>query len=124
MTGVSAAFANHGRWLAMCGHRHACDGAATLQRFQMGFICQSCGRATDVVWPSADMVEGVERLLMMRPHYKNRNWEPTESLHDLLFENGQHGVLLPSGPGHVISIEGDKIIADALPGQSRHSLST
>jgi hypothetical protein len=117
--GVSPAFASWGRWVAYCSHRYACDGAATLQRFQAGFICQSCGRGTDVVWPSATMVAGVERLLTLRPHYKNRNWLPEETLHDLLVENAEHGVLIAAAAelpaGSAMLIQGDTIMEDALP---------
>jgi hypothetical protein len=124
--GVSLAFANHSQWKAFCGHRHACDGAAALQRFQPGFICQSCGRATDVIWPAAEMVQGVERLLMMRPNPKNRNWLPGEDLVDLMNENADHGVLLPyisdDTEGRLLSVASDKILTDALPLAQRREL--
>ena len=117
--GVSAAFANHGEWRAWCGHPYACDGAATLAHFQAGFQCQSCGRSTDVVWPSVDMVAGVERLLLMRPNPKNRNWFPHEDLHDLLEENVQHGVISRHAAaieaGGILAVVGDRITVDALP---------
>jgi hypothetical protein len=121
MPGVSPAYVHWGNWIARCSHRDVCDGAAggsVLPLFGAGFICRSCGRATDVVWPSADMVESIGRLLMLRPHYKNRNWLPGETLHDLLEENAVHGVLPLrelSPKTTVMHIEGDRIIADALP---------
>jgi hypothetical protein len=121
MPGVTHAYANHGRWVAVCSHAAYCDAAAHLERFQDGFICE-CGRATTVVWPSGDMVFGVERLLSMRPHPKNRNWLPVETLTDLMLENGQHGIFepilagIPDKPGTILlSVEEGRIVTDALP---------
>jgi hypothetical protein len=54
--------------------------------------CPFCGAVNEVLWPSPGMVEGVERLLLMRPDPSTRNWWPNETLHDLMFENGAHGV--------------------------------
>lgn len=53
------------------------------------------------------MVKGVERLLMMRPDPSTRNWVPGETLHDLMFENAEHGVL-----------DDPRFGVDAAPGDS------
>jgi hypothetical protein len=116
-SGVSLVFAHWGEWTAKCSHTYACAGAALVTPFQEGFICRSCGRSTELVWPSADMVDGVQRLLLMRPHPQNRNWLPDETLHDLLQQNMEHGVMNVEGlePGVVLEIVGDRISMDALP---------
>jgi hypothetical protein len=65
------------------------------------------------------MVEGVERLLAMRPNPKNRNWRPGETLIDLMTENAVHGVFdpaLPADPGTcLLSVDEGRIMTDALP---------
>jgi hypothetical protein len=118
LPGVTYAYANHGRWVADCSHVAYCDAAAHLDRFQDGFICE-CGRGTTVVWPAGDMVAGVERLLSMRPNPKNRNWIPGETLTDLMWENGAHGVFdnieIPAGAKSLLSVEEGRIVTDLLP---------
>jgi hypothetical protein len=65
------------------------------------------------------MTTGVERLLSMRPNVASRNWEPGETLIDLMVENGQHGVFnqLPAAlPGNsLLHVEEGRIVTDALP---------
>ena len=55
-----------------------------------------CGTVTEVIWPSEAMMAGVERILMMRPDPTKRNWWPGETLHDLIAENAEHGLLSPN----------------------------
>lgn len=107
-------YANRGRWVADCFY---CDQAAQLGRFDAGFICADCRRPVAAVWPSEDMVHGIERLLLMRPSPKNQNWLPHETLHDLLAENAEHGVLAldAAEPGPLLTILGDRVTADVLP---------
>lgn len=89
-TYVSEAHASWGIWAARCG---CCrPGAERLQRFQAEMLCSFCGMVTDIIWPSVDMVKGVERLLMMRPDPSTRSWKPGETLTDLMWENGEHGI--------------------------------
>jgi hypothetical protein len=89
-TYVNEAQAAWSFWEVRCG---CCRyGAERLQRFQPYAECRFCGQVTEVVWPSPEMVQGIERLLMMRPDPTTRNWYPGETLHDLMFENGAHGV--------------------------------
>jgi hypothetical protein len=65
------------------------------------------------------MVQGVERLLLMRPDPSTRNWWPHETLHDLMFENGAHGVFDSAPemePGTVkLSVNDFGIQTDNLP---------
>jgi len=66
------------------------------------------------------MVSGVERILMMRPDPSTRNWVPGETLQDLMWENGQHGILNQFEPYAVpglslFSVDEDRIRRDSLP---------
>jgi len=112
------AYANWGRWVARCG-RKPCPRAVQLQRLTPHFECDFCGAVTEVLWPSLDMITGVERLLMMRPVPSTRNWLPGETLHDLMFENGAHGIFdnVPElEPGRTLfSVDDFGIRTDTLP---------
>lgn len=111
-----AAEANWGRWVGACGW---CPSAMALTPGTSAFRCRECGEATEVVWPSDAMVCGVERLLMMRPNVTTRNWRPGETLRDLMFENGAHGIFdrcLDDGPARILlTVQDDRITVDALP---------
>ena len=114
---VSEAQASWSFWEARCG---ACRyGAEKLQRFQPQIDCRICGLVTDVVWPSERMTHGVERLLMMRPDPTTRNWRPGETLHELMFENGAHGIFDNAPelkPGEILfGVDDFGIRTDALP---------
>jgi predicted ABC-class ATPase len=71
----------------------------------------------EIVWPAR--AEDVERLLSMRPDPHTRNWEPGETLNDLLLENMQHGVLSSvaesASAGALLAVADDAILMDALP---------
>lgn len=112
--GVAYAEANRERWVVRCPNPH-CDNALALPRYHPTFTCwgpESCGVSADVVWPPN--VEDIERVLMMRPARRNRNWLPGEDLLDLVRENLEHGI--PVGdpdaltPGVVLQLTGDRIV--------------
>jgi hypothetical protein len=122
---VAEASANWSRWVVRCGQ---CPNAGQLHPLTRRgrydpppyFACTHCLAITEVIWPSEDMVKGVERLLMMRPDPSTRNWVPGETLHDLIFENGAHGIFDNIGEGlppgvTLFAVEDDRIRADALP---------
>lgn len=69
---------------------------------------------TEIIWPTEAMVKAVERLLMMRPAPAHRNWFPGETLHDLMFENGAHGIFDHVGSGEFV-VEDGGIRVDTLP---------
>lgn len=109
---------NWGRPIVDCP---VCTSALTLPPQTPTFECWDCGARAEVEWPDAEFVAGVERLLSMRPAVETRNWHPGETLHDLLAENVEHGVMNPlalavgSGPGNVLEILGGRITVDRLP---------
>lgn len=91
---------NWGRWLAECP-RPGCASAESYgpgldgERFTCRVEAGGCGLRCRAVWPEA--LETIERLLLARPVPATRNWEPGETVHDLLAENVMHGIL-PDGP--------------------------
>ena len=118
--GTSPAYADYGRWVARSGRPDRCSYNAELEPFQPAFACPECGAVTEVIWPDAETVQGVVRLLMMRPHAENRNWKPGESLIDLMVENAEHGIFdgagLDAAPGTALLVVDDnRIQTDALP---------
>ena len=94
---------------------------SVLRRFEPVFRCWECDAESPIGWPAEETVYAIERILMMRPHPKNRNWVPGESLHDLMFENGQHGhfdlpELTPEDAGTILfSVDDVRITVDRLP---------
>jgi len=119
--GVTHARVNWGRWIGDCVF---CRSAMQLPPGCPVFTCHDCGESVEVEWPNSDLADGVQRLLMMRPEPYTRNWETGETLHDLLQENMLHGIMPAEldSPGVLLSISGDRIIADALPFSSRRQL--
>lgn len=124
---VAEAHASWSRWVARCG---LCPSGEQLYPFTphgfnppTHFRCRECGTATEVIWPSEEMVRGVERILMMRPDPSTRSWFPGETLNDLMWENGAHGVLdhldqleLGCKPGDMLfAVEETRIRVDNLP---------
>jgi hypothetical protein len=116
-TGVAriAVRANWGRFVLGCSR---CPSATWVNPDADSLVvCRDCGTPAEAVWPSAEMVYGIERLLLMRPDVTTRNWEPGETLHDLMEENVAHGLVDGHAlePGGVFGVVGDSIITDRLP---------
>lgn len=106
--------ANWGRWVLDC---YRCPSATWVEPGTDLVCCYDCGTPAEAVWPSEEMIYGVERLLLMRPDVTTRNWEPGESLHDLLEENVQHGILqrlVLKESGGLFELHGDSIRTDRL----------
>lgn len=118
--GAVEAEANMGRWVARCS---LCPSATAPKFGAPAFECRLCGTVTEIIWPSDEMRQGVERLLMMRSNWANRNWLPHETLHDLMRENGQHCVFdnleqlgLEVSPGDsLLTVTDTEIRHDQLP---------
>lgn len=112
---VVEAHASWSKWAARCG---LCPNGTSLQRLQPTWDCWICGTTTEIIWPHIKMIEAVERLLMMRPDPTKRNWFPGETLHDLMLENAEHGILpMPEAkPGELLMVVDDHgIRVDNLP---------
>jgi hypothetical protein len=116
---VVAARVNHGRWIVQCW---VCESARSLRSLRFGtprFDCWDCGLEAEVLWPSEEMRQGIQRLLMMRPYPKHRSWEPGETLNDLMRENADNGLFdhLPveAEPTSLLTVTDDRILVDRLP---------
>ena len=126
--------ANWGRWIVDCPRCHSAlaidpeygwrDLRSRVDHQREFFECWDCGVLGEVEWPPEELWRGAERLLMMRPDPKNRNFDPTtEDLNDLMWENGQHGIFdglealdLHGVSDHLfLSVDNNKIRKDALP---------
>lgn len=98
----AVAHVNHGRWIARCP-RPFCAGAEHAGRDAktghvggltgVGFTCANCDLVCAADWPPN--VDDIEYLLSLRPVPATRNWEPPETVHDLLAENAAHGIHPP-----------------------------
>lgn len=127
---TTLAFVSFGRWVSECSSGY-CDAAVEfnslkpphLPTFTPAFVCWECGHRTEVIWPSPQMLYGIERLLLLRRNPRNQNWLPGETLTDLQHENGLHGVYdfleglqLEATPGtSLMSITETEIRVDELP---------
>lgn len=87
---------NWGRWIVDCASPY-CAGALALEPGTPAMQCWDCGHVTEpIAWP--DSPESIETLLAMRPSPRTRSWEPGETLHDLLRENVEYGLVQPPPP--------------------------
>ncbi len=90
-----------GQWIVRC------DGCANSQftsRADKRFFCVCClnavhgGSWVKVAWPE-DRGEDAERgeaVLLARLLFQHRNWEPHESVQDLIEQNREHGDMVPA----------------------------
>lgn len=91
--GVTFARINWGRPVVDCPSPH-CTSALMLPAGTPVTQCWDCGACGAVVWPAN--LDDIALVLAQRPDDKTRNWEPGETLMDLVNENLLHGIL-PSG---------------------------
>jgi hypothetical protein len=91
-----------------------------LDRFAPVAQCWDCGERGEALWPPDEVVHSIERLLLMRPDVTTQNWQPGETLHDLMWENGAHGIFT-GVPGELLVDEGG-IRMDSLPANRRPEL--
>ena len=124
---------NWGRWIVDCP---ACKSALAVDPVwgwfdpRLGrdqdrkfFRCWDCGLTAEVKWPPDELVDGAERLLMMRPDPQTRNFDPqAETLTDLMWENGTHGIFdnldqleLTGTAGGLLTVDDNHIRVDRLP---------
>lgn len=96
---------NHGTWIASCdcGARGIpAPGCVVFVDKQLGW-CARCGNQGSghgwrpVQIPSADLRNQIEAVLLCRPNVGDRNWEPGESVADLIAQNQEHGDPIPTG---------------------------
>lgn len=124
---------NWGRWIVDCP---ACSSALAVDpewgwfdprnnvAESRGFFrCWDCGLTGEVEWPPDELIGSAERLLMMRPDPKTRNFDPQlETLNDLMWENGAHGIFdnldkleLTNIADGLLTVDDNHIRVDRLP---------
>lgn len=126
LPGVAYAEVHRGMWIARCPQPY-CDNAVALPLGAPMMRCHGdrdcCERESPVMWPRDPVA--IATVLAARPVPKTRNWLPHETIHDLLDENAQHG-LLPDAWQEIGGVlakttEGvvvDGLLAEALPAAS------
>lgn len=102
---------NHGIWIASC----SCGAKGTPTPGCVVFVnnpwgwCVRCGNQAwgggwrRVVVPDVDTRAQIEAVLLCRPNPQHRNWEPAETIADLITQNREHGDPVPAllvGPQH------------------------
>jgi hypothetical protein len=127
-TNTVEAHVSAGRWCARCSSPH-CDAAVEFNALKPPFYptftpavqCWECGEHTEVIWPTPEMLYGIERLLLLRRNPNTQNWYPGETLNDLQVENAVHGVYdfvngIEAAPGTPLMIATDRELrTDMLP---------
>lgn len=92
-SGLTFARFNWSRWVVDCSSPW-CTSAMTLPAGTLLMRCLDCSWFTEpIVWP--EQIDMIETVLLMRPDEKTRNWEPGETVFDLIAENLQHGIIQP-----------------------------
>lgn len=90
---------NHGLWIASCecGSRGVpSPGCVVWLEIPLGW-CVRCGNQgtgrgwRPIVVPPADLRAEIEEILLFRPNIGDRNWEPHESIDDLIRQNIEAG---------------------------------
>jgi hypothetical protein len=81
-------YVSHGRWVADCPCGGGMVGSPELEEV----ACTDCATLYRVRFPDERERQQIEALLIARPHKKNRNWRPGESVEDLRADNVQHGI--------------------------------
>lgn len=86
---IGGARVNWGRWIVDC---QVCPSGMAVSPGTPGTRCLDCGSLIGpIAWPADP--DGVEAILSQRPDPNTRNWEPGETLENLLAENAAHGCL-------------------------------
>lgn len=81
----ATAYVNHGRWVARCP-TEGCGSSLVVSPADPRLLCPTCWKGYyPVDFP--DDVDAIEAALGERPGELNRNWEPGETVQDLIAEN-------------------------------------
>lgn len=112
---IATAFMRHGKWMAWCPRFPDCTNAEHFgpdpDTGHVGgltgsaFRCRICKTESPATWPPN--VDDLTYVLNLRPVPATRNWEPGETIHDLLTDNFKHGIT-PDAPTQI----------DGRPGQA------
>lgn len=91
ISGAVQARHNWNDWKAECP---ACPSAMTIPVGTTTVTCWDCGAVIGpIVWPNDPA--GIEAILSYRPDPNTRNWDPGQTLEELLLENAEAGDVPP-----------------------------
>lgn len=117
--GLAFARINWSRIVVDCP-RTWCTSALTLPPGTDVFRCWDCHWSAPIVWPAN--LPDIVSVLSLRPDPKTRNWQPGETVMDLVLENIEHGILpdlaeleRANAAGPLI-LEQDGLIVTGAPG--------
>lgn len=118
----AVAYVSHGWWVADCPRPDCANAEHFGQRgghvgglTTAGFRCAECHLQCGVEWPPN--IDDINFLLAQRPVPATRNWQPGETVHDLLLENVSHGIA-----PQPLAIAGDRIQDRALVAAARRAM--
>lgn len=80
---------SEGRWCADCPNCGGGIASPPLEWPELEGCCLTCGSVYGIERLDPVFVEGLERMLAVRP-MKNQNWRAPETLDDLAAENALH----------------------------------
>jgi hypothetical protein len=94
---------NHGVWIASCpcGARGTPAPGGVVFTATPLVCCARCGNQAagrgwrPVALPNEPTRRRIEAILLCRPRVEDRNWEPGETLDDLMRQNREHGDPVP-----------------------------
>ena len=94
---------NHGVWIASCscGAKGNPPAGCVVSLIEpLGWCVRCHNRAWGGGWrpitvPVSETVAQIEAILVCRPNIGDRNWEPEETVADLLAQNREHGDPVP-----------------------------
>lgn len=119
----ATAIVRQGRWLALCPRVPDCWNAEHFGPDPVTghvggltgstFRCNVCKVETPSDWPVN--VDDITYVLSLRPAPATRNWEPPETIHDLLTDNFRHGIA-PDAPTAIDGRPGEMEELFALTG--------
>lgn len=96
---------NGGNWIARCdcgGRGVPSPGGIVFAETPVVFCLRCLNGSTGRGWrpvllPLPGLMAAVERVLLCRPHAGDQNWEPGETVADLIAQNVEHGDPVPEG---------------------------
>lgn len=96
---------NHGIWIASCdcgapANKIPTPGCVVFLDRLLGWCIRCQNGATGRGWrpvavPPPELRAAIEAVLLCRPNVEDRNWEPDETLDDLIAQNREHGDPVP-----------------------------